>query len=782
MIVYKKNSPFKKALIILLSVFILIVALLFLFLSPIAKYLIEKHDKQLSGREITLDWAYVNPLTGFISLHGLKLYEATSDSVFLSAKSVHANIDLLKLFSRTVEIKHLTLEEPIGKFIQNKKVFNFDDLIKRFSTKSDTIHSAWQVEIYGETIVNGEFHFIDKIIPINYFIKKVMVHSPGKLNEGDTLAAKFSFLAGIGTGEMNGNITINTKNDDYRFALTARDLDLEIIRQYIWELINYGMFTAHLDANVHASGNFKSKENISLKGRLSIRDFHLGKTSTDDYAAFKNLVLVVNELSPHKRKYLFDTISLSHPYLKYERYDSLDNLQTLFGKRGKNITDITQQPGRFNLVIEIARYIKVITNNFFKSDYKIKSLKIDQGDLQFNDYSISEKFSVNLNPLSIVADSVNENSRVKLFVDAGLKPYGKGNVQLSINPKDSGDFDIHYHFQKIPASVFNPYLLTYTSFPVNRGTLEFNGDWRVREGAIESTNHLVVIDPRISKRIRNNDMRWIPMPLIMAFIREEGNVIDYNIPITGNLKNPKFHLRDAVFDVVKNIFVKPPTTPYRFEVKDNEIEIEKLLTVQWEMRQRKLRPHQADFIKRIAKFFNSDSNATLTASPYTFVEREKEQILFYETKKKYFMLMNHKDLKSFYAEDSLQVEKMSIKDKALVSHISKNLSDTVMFTLQEKCVNFIGNKLVSEEFNQLIKARERAFLSYFKENGTEKQVKILDNLNDVPYNGFSYFKLKYGKDIPPSLQKAYDKMLELNNEEPRKRYKQFRESALSSKK
>ena len=47
------------------------------------------------------------------------------------------------------------------------------------------------------------------------------------------------------------------------------------------------------------------------------------------------------------------------------------------------------------------------------------------------------------------------------------------------------------------------------------------------------------------------------MPLIMTFIRERGNVIDYEIPITGNLKDPKFHLSDVIFDLLGNIFVKP---------------------------------------------------------------------------------------------------------------------------------------------------------------------------------------------------------------------------------
>ena len=281
------------------------VVLLFLFLSPIAKYLIERYDKELCGRELKLQYAYVNPFTGYIQLKGLTAYELQGDSVFISTKSVHAYISIAKLFSRVVEINNLTLDAPRARFIQNKKVFNFDDIIQKFSTHA-TGHSSWSVELINEKIENGEFHFIDKIIPINYFIKETNITFSGKLNQGDKIAAQFSCKAGIGTGDMKGNFTIDSKTKGYRFAVRVHDLDLEIIRQYIWELINYGMFTAHLDADLHASGNFNSKDSISLRGRMEVRDFHLGKTNTDDYAAFKNLVMVAQEVSPLKKRYLFD--------------------------------------------------------------------------------------------------------------------------------------------------------------------------------------------------------------------------------------------------------------------------------------------------------------------------------------------------------------------------------------------------------------------------------------------------------------------------------------------
>ena len=159
-------------------------------------------------------------------------------------------------------------------------------------------------------------------------------------------------------------------------------------------------------------------------------------------------------------------------------------------------------PAPFNLVIEIGDYIKALSKNFFHSNYKINRLAIYNGDLKFNDYSISEKFSMDFNPLLVYADSINKNhKRVNAVFKSGINPYGNVSVALSINPKDSGDFDMQYNLQKFPLSMFNPYIISYTSFLLDRGTMEFNGAWNVRNSIIQSVNHLVMIDPRVTQAI-----------------------------------------------------------------------------------------------------------------------------------------------------------------------------------------------------------------------------------------------------------------------------------------
>ncbi len=243
--------------------------------------------------------------------------------------------------------------------------------------------------------------------------------------------------------------------------------------------------------------------------------------------------------------------------------------------------------------------------------------------------------------------------------------------------------------------MFNPYVISATSFPLDRGTLEFKGTWNVRNGIIKSINHLVIIDPRLSKRIRNKDTKWIPAPMIMAFIRERGNVIDYQIPITGNLKNPDFHVSDVIFDLLGNIFIKPPSTPYIFEVKNAEAEIEKALTLKWTTRQNSLLPEQEKFIDNMAEFLSKNPDASITVYPQYFALKEKEYILFFEAKKKYFLATNNKNSHSLSAEDSVSVDKMSVKDSLFVHYLNRHLKDSLVFTIQEKCTCIIDSTVIN---------------------------------------------------------------------------------------
>jgi hypothetical protein len=165
---------------------------------------------------------------------------------------------------------------------------------------------------------------------------------------------------------------------------------------------------------------------------------------------------------------------------------------------------------------------------------------------------------------------------------------------------------------------------------------------------------------------------------------------------------------------------------------------------------------------------------------FQYAEKEKENILLFEAKKKYYLQVHKIARKNMSEDDSLAIDKMSVKDSMFVHYLNNFAGDSMMFTLQDKCDYIIGRDAVAKGFDQLRSEREAVFKSYFGENA--KQIKFKRDAAIVPFNGFSYYKIEYNGEIPKSLLKAYQEMDQLNEEAPRKKYRKERGLAPESKK
>ncbi|MEO6904333.1 MAG: DUF748 domain-containing protein [Bacteroidia bacterium] len=774
-----KHQPLKKILLIITGILLILVIIVIAFISPIVKYTIERYDVKYTGREITMDWAYVNPFTGYVHFKNFKFHELNSDSSFFACSGISAHLNMKKILHKEYEVEDLSISSPIFTVIQHSKTeYNFSDLITKFSKKPDqpkTDTTPVHFNLLNLKITDGIFIMNEKMTPVEYSIKNLNVESSGKRWNADTIDTKFSFDSGIGSGHIEGHFNVNLAKKEYSTDVIVKKLDLKILEQYMKELSNYGTTRAFIDMDVKAKGNLKEPRDVEAKGIVQISDFHFGKSKEADFASFDKFNLSIKLMNPYKKKFFIDSISLLHPYFKFQKYDHLDNIQNMFGKDGAKVKETAQDPEKFNLVIEIARYVKLLSKDFLRSDYQIDRLGIYKGDLHFEDFSANEKFSVAANPLSIIADSVHSNNkRVKISLNTGIKPYGSFHVMLSIDPKDSSNFEMNYALENVNATLMNPYLISKTTFPLDRGSIDFKGSLNVQKGIISSENHLLIVDPRVTKRIKKNNNKWLPVKFLLFFVRERGNSIDYKIPITGDLKNPKFHLKDVILDIITNVFVKPATPRYGFEIRTIDNNLEKMLAFNWQLRSAELMPDNQKFVDNLIDFLKNNPTASIVVEPVEYFEKENEYIAFFEAKKEYFIKKNNIKLDSFSEDDSSKVEKISIKDSLFVQYLDNNTKNKLLFTIQEKCRALIGEKLIESKYRALIKAREEHFISFFKKEGLNDRVKIKPDIRKIPFNGFSYYKITYNGKIPPETKEAFDKLYEWDNENPRQKAKKER--------
>jgi hypothetical protein len=192
-----------------------------------------------------------------------------------------------------------------------------------------------------------------------------------------------------------------------------------------------------------------------------------------------------------------------------------------------------------------------------------------------------------------------------------------------------------------------------------------------------------------------------------------------------------------------------------------------------------LTSRQEKFVKKLADFLSTSESSSIIIHPQMYEAKEKEYILFFEAKKKFYLACNQEKATDFDKSDSEYVDKMSVKDSSFVRYLNKHKTKNLLFTIQDKCSNIVNPGLINSKYSQLIKEREAVFMSYFKEKKVENKVKFEPVQNSIPYNGFSLFKIEYKGELPGYLIKAYKKMDELNEEAPREKYESIRKTIKS---
>jgi len=718
-----------------------------IFISPIAKYLIEKYSEKYIGRKMEMSWLYVNPFTGRFHAYGFIIHEKKSKSNFISVGDCSFNISLYKLRLHTIDVSSITLDHLWINIIENKSQFNWDGFFTPDSTQAKTTSKKtkpWAFAFRDIQLLNSEVVYNETSIPVHYKATKLNVRCPAIQSGVDTSSFKYDFIFQEKSGSVSGLFKMNFKNSDYDLRTRMKDFDMKTLDQYLKEITAYGYFSAMLNTDIDAKGNFTNAKNLIATGNLAISDFHFGKSVQEDYLRFGKLQFAIDTLSPMNNKYLFHSVLLDNAYVKYQLFDSLDNFTRMIGSKGEHVTAAYTEHARENIVFEIVHYIAQVAEDLIHSQYRADTFSVSNAKALYEDYSLAQKFAFSVSPLNITAQHVDTRSkRTDVSLHSKLNPFGNLDIRLNVNPVDFGDFTLSYNIGNIPMPLFNPYTVTYTSFPFNNGKLALNGTWVVKDKQIGSTNHLVVQNATLAERVKKNDSKKLPMRVLLFFVRDIGRQIDLTIPITGNLKDPKYHFRSVIVQVIKNVFIKPPSFPFLkiqtiMAVENNNYDI-----VEWPLMSSKMNFVQEAQLRKISRYLMFHPDERIVIVPCYYEEREKEALLFFEAKKKFYTVINHKSDSQLTARDSNEIALMSVKNPAFVHYLNRQENSVSAYTSQEKCLRLIGQASVNKEYMKLNNDRMLYLLAYFDNRHKPGLLTFGKPIPEIPASGFSHYRLFY---------------------------------------
>ena len=725
----EKPSYFKlkKILLRILLGVILLFTLLVILLPTLAEYVIEKYSEEWIGRKVEMEDLYFNLLTGEVEFEQIKVYEHQSAGVFFQCEALYTNLTLYKLFKNQYEFTETRLTQPNLRIVQADSIFNFDDLLAlvESSEKTEPIEPTESVRYWARDILveNGTLHYTNQNIGNEIVLTNLRIRCPAiQWDQPNTnYQTEFSLQSG---GKIQSDFWLHHDSLNYQLRLQADALKIDLLLPYLQEYLKVNRLSGAITSSFQLTGNFDQVEALATSGDFTLEDFSMIDFRDDSVASLKKLLFEVDTLNLTDNIYNFRNISLTAPFLKFEMHEKSDNFSALLADALLDSTTVADSVYGYdysNPFMVMASLISDITSNYIVSDYEADSLIVRNGHIIYQDYTLHDTFVYNLEALNMTADRVSsDSSRIQIDIQSTLNHSGNLTAQLSVSPKDFMDMELYYKITDLLISDFTPYSTYYVAHPFWDGVVYYDSKNTIINRKLTSENSFRVERIELGDKVNNETAYKLPLKLAIALLKDIHGNIELDIPVEGDLNDPKYKLWKAIVKVLENLIVKAVTSPYRLLARSLGANEDELKAVRFDYLQDSLSQKQQKGLDLIAKVLNAKPDLKTELIDVSDSVDEVETLALVEAKKQFYLdTHNSKDALSFVLHDS--ITHLSSNDSLFNAYLNQKLGleNTSLIPVQNKCIQLIGEKELHEQVAFIRQQREQSVKAYLLQ---EKEV------------------------------------------------------------
>jgi len=687
----------KRLLIILGIVFVAVLVLAFIFISPITKYVIEKYDKEFTNREITIDKLWLNILTGTFHISNLTVYEENGKDQFVTAADINLEITVRKLLVGEYDVKQATFKSLKVNLIVDGTKFNFDDIIKKFAS-TDTLAKKEKAEpvkywLHNFSIENSTITSFNKQIGNRNEINNLMLSGNSIAWDNPEMLLDFAFAFASG-GNLKGNFKTNMETLAYKLIIDVQKFDLHAWYPYLKDIMNTKALEGNINTNLFISGNFNEPQAIAASGKFNISDLAIVDPKNTTLISCNSFDVGIDSVNVKNGLYNLSNISFNTPYLLFDIYDNGNNFSRLFNDTTVSTAEaIAAGEANANIFSLLVGQIKDITKNYVVTDYNSDKVVIQNGHVLFNDYTLPESYKIDLEDMKMNAENLrSSNERIKMQAFSTLNQSGKAVINFGVNPQDFDDFDLNIAITDLRVSDFNPYFVHYVAFPFSDGIIEYNTTTSVKNHFLKSSNNLVVLHAELGKKANEKPLYSLPMKLAISLLKDVKGNIKIDIPVAGDLSDPKYKIGKVIWQIIKNLLMKAATAPFKLLANLFSGKEEELKEIVFEYRQPEFSTVQQKQFDNIQTILKHKPDLNVELIQVNNMEAEKEFQAIYEVKKQYyFQSQQNSSDDSLSAETITTIKNIDIRDTLFIAFVNSKVADADGLTpIHEKCRKIIG--------------------------------------------------------------------------------------------
>jgi hypothetical protein len=332
----------------------------------------------------------------------------------------------------------------------------------------------------------------------------------------------------------------------YQGRVEASGIDLRPAQPYLQQAADLSLLSGKFGLTLDVTA---SPDRTSLRGEADVRDLRtVDNALKQDFVQWKRL---------RARKIEFDTTPRPQLHIRELIADAPYARVVVGADRSLNLSHVLRRDDADadNSDDETAPTM----------DFVIDILRINNASANFSDLWIQPHFAVGIQDLggTIRGLSSQDGTRATVDLQGAVDRYAPVTISGEINPLSAALYsNLSMSFRNMDLTSVTPYSGRFAGYEIRKGKLSVDLEYHIKSRKLDAKHHLVVDQLELGDHIDSPDATSLPVRLAIALLKDRHGVIDVQLPVSGNLDDPKFRLGPLVWKMVVNLVVKVVTAPF----------------------------------------------------------------------------------------------------------------------------------------------------------------------------------------------------------------------------
>ena len=599
-------KKFLKIAAIVIAVLVVLILATLKFAPGIVRSYVVAHSEELIGRKVAIQNISLNPFTFKLEIDSLAVFEKDGETRFVAFDKFRVNVDPMRLFTGTAAVSEIYLKGLYARVLQHEDRFNFTDIIE-FVTKGDSTKidaqavadsAAKAAKAAAEADSSGMVNAVEiaEELPFSISVENI-VFEKGNIIYQDTkvgskiqlddfsisipavylsnkqtdIGVSFKFADG---GDLNVKVLANAATNDFHVGVDLRKFALACGKPYLNDFINYKDFSGSVSVLMDIDGNLNQILSSNVKGIVSVDDIVLTETSGRTLGV-KHVGVGIASANVEKNSFHIDSVVVDGGFAHLDLYkNGKTNIDVLLRKGSADEPDSTQLAADQQLVLgdsteAVAAEAKSAEQPAEKKAEKPLKAKIDRLLVQnttasATDHSITKPFNYTVRDITVKGSNINFDTPCTINVNASFPEGGSVTVKYKGALSDIGTMDAYVSVKNLALKHFSNYSHHFTGYPISAGTLAFASENKIKNFELDSKNVIDIYNIDVGDKDPDSDPEFmVPMKVGLYILKDKDDKIEFDVPVHGNMKDPKFSIGKIIWTTVSNLLIKVALSPLK---------------------------------------------------------------------------------------------------------------------------------------------------------------------------------------------------------------------------